>query len=67
MSDHLLPVTIFVVTLVGILAWERMRNRLSEEQLEALSGGPVVPFLACLLLLILIVAMALSIVNDLVW
>ena len=44
LSDHLLPITIFGVTFVGILAWGLVRHRLSEEQLEALSGGPLCGF-----------------------
>jgi hypothetical protein len=65
--SYLLPVAIFLVTLVVIVVWERMQHRLSDEQLEALSGSPLLRFLGYLLFAILIAGLAMKIAHDLGW
>lgn len=65
--DLLLPALIFLVTLVAMVVWDLKKQRLSEEQLEAMGGTPLLRFFGYLLFVILIVGLATKIAHDLGW
>lgn len=65
--ESLLSVTIFLITLIVVVVWDVMQNRLSRKQVEALSGSLLLRFLTYLLFSILITGLATLIAHDLGW
>lgn len=65
MESYPLPLAIFAATLAGMVAWNLVRRRFSEKQLEELDGSPLLRILGYALLLIIIAAMISLVVRDL--